>query len=205
MEKGVNRASEYYKIKEAIRDALAMSQDDSKLSKFTNTSKSCIFLSHKNEDKEACIEIGKYLEETGIDYYLDIYDQDLQYAAEKNDPIKITHHIKEGIRLSSHMIVVISEKTKNSQWIPFEIGYGHASIVDKNYENLKNDQIFNLAFLTLKEISDEPIPDFLKIAFPIRGIKSLIEYIEKIKPNEVELKKHFSSDHPLEQILSSSK
>ncbi|RAI85825.1 toll/interleukin-1 receptor domain-containing protein [Algoriphagus yeomjeoni] len=202
MEKGINRASEIYKIKDLIRSAFTIFPDDYNDTKLKNGSKPCVFLSHKNEDKEACLKIGKYLEEAGIDYYLDIYDKELQYAAEKNDPIKITHHIKEGIRLSSHMIVVISEKTINSQWVPFEIGYGHASIVDKTDKNLKNDQIFDLAFLALKEISDLSIPDFLKIAFPIRGIKSLNEYIEKIKPDEVELKKYYTSDHPLEKNLS---
>lgn len=42
-----------------------------------NSKEHCIFLSHKKEDKEACLEIGKYLEDAGIDCYLDIFDQEL--------------------------------------------------------------------------------------------------------------------------------
>jgi len=161
----------------------------------------CIFLSHKREDKEACLEIGKYFENAGIDYYLDIFDQELQNASEQNDPIRITTHIKNGIYLSTHMIVVISEKTIESRWVPFEIGYGHASIVDKNLDPAESKSILNLAYLTLKEINDCPIPDYLQIATPIRGIKSLNEYLEKIKPKDVELKKYFNSEPSLEKIL----
>lgn len=161
----------------------------------------CIFLSHKNEDKEACLQISKYLEDAGIDYYLDIYDENLQIASDENNPFKITECLKNGIKSSSHMIVVVSEKTKDSQWVPFEIGYGHASIVDKNLEPAESKSSLNLAFLTLKEISDIPIPDFLKIAEPIRGIRSLNEYLEKIKPSELELKKSQDFFHPLRVIL----
>lgn len=99
------------------------------------------------------------------------------------------------------MIVVISDKTIHSKWVPFEIGYGHASIVHKNLETLENDISINLAFLTLKEISDIPIPDFLQIATPIRGIKSLNEYLDRIKPSDVELRKYYNSEPSLEKVL----
>ncbi|MEB2781461.1 toll/interleukin-1 receptor domain-containing protein [Algoriphagus sp. C2-6-M1] len=204
MEKGINRASAQFKIKDVIQKVFKTG-DSINNSKWRKGNQVCIFLSHKNEDKEACLEIGKYLEEAGIDYYLDIYDQELQYASAQNDPIKITQHIKDGVRFSTHMIVVLSEKTIKSQWVPFEIGYGHASLVDDNLEVLKDNELFNLSFLTLIEISEIPIPDFLKIAFPIKGIKSLNEFLEKIKPKGAELTKYFDSKNQLEKIMSWNK
>lgn len=205
MEKGINRASLTYKVIDALNKVF----DDYRAvdnSSPTNSSKSlCIFLSHKKEDKEACLEISKYLEDAGIDYYLDIYDENLQVASDENNPFKITECLKNGIRSSSHMIVVVSEKTKDSQWVPFEIGFGHASLVDKNLKPSESSSILDLAFLTLKEISDIPIPDFLQIATPIRGIRSLNEYLEKIKPSDVELKKYYNSEHSLEKILKWNK
>lgn len=88
-----------------------------------------VFLSYKKEDKGACVVIAKYLKDAGIDYYLDIEDKGLQHATSINDPIKITESIKKGICESTHMMVVVSEKTVKSEWVPFEIGYGHASIM----------------------------------------------------------------------------
>lgn len=196
MRKGENRASEDYKIKWYLEFFAKSARGEKR-----EDMKPCIFLSHKREDKEACLEIGKYLENAGIDYYLDIFDQELQNASEQNDPIRITTHIKNGIYLSTHMIVVVSEKTIESRWVPFEIGYGHASIVDNNTMPSESNSILNLAFLTLKEISDIPILDFLQIATPIRGIRSLNEYLEKIKPSELELKKSWDFSHPLNSIL----
>ena len=198
MQKGENRASLPYQLKSVIDKVF---DEVFKYERRLNFNL-CIFLSHKKEDKEACLEIGKYLEDAGIDYYLDIYDENLQVASNENNPVKITECLKNGIRSSSHMIVVISEKTKDSQWVPFEIGYGHASIVDNNLETGESKTSLNLALLTLKEISDITIPDFLKIAEPIRGIQSLNQYLEKIKPSEVELRKSLDFYHPLEGILN---
>lgn len=202
MRKGINRASEIYKtIKKAFDNYGAVAESSP-----TNSSKSlCIFLSHKKEDKEACLEIGKYLKDAGIDYYLDIYDENLQIAADENNPHKITECLKSGIRLSTHMMVVVSEKTIKSQWVPFEIGYGHASIVDKNLKPAESNSLLNLAFLTLKEISDLPIPDFLQIATPIRGILSLNEYLKTIMPSDVELRKSLDFYHPLQGVLNKFK
>lgn len=195
MRKGENRASQDYQIKKLIHNAFKNDQN------FSNSP--CIFLSHKKEDKGACLEIGQYLSDAGIDYYLDIYDEGLQIASNENDPQKITECLKNGIRLSTNMIVVLSEKTKNSQWVPFEIGYGHASIVDKTLNQQDSKSSLNLAFLTLKEISDIPIPDFLRIAYPIRGIRSLNEYLERIKPIEHQLKKNRAYSNNLSTVLDS--
>lgn len=75
--------------------------------------------------KNECRKIAEYLKQAEIDYYLDELDNELQIAARENDPIKITKSIKEGIKNSSNMLVVVSEKTYKSQWVPFEVGYGH--------------------------------------------------------------------------------
>lgn len=171
-----------------------------------NDSKSdvCVFLSHKREDKSACIEIANYLKEAGIDYYLDIEDQGLQIASNNSDPEKITESIKNGIKNSTHMLVVISEKTYLSKWVPFEVGYGHSAIIDQKPLNSK----INLAVLTLSDISEKQLPDYLQIAYQIRGTKSLNEYISKISNtleksliNESRIFSNSKSNHPLDNVL----
>ncbi|MFP3596979.1 toll/interleukin-1 receptor domain-containing protein [Chryseobacterium sp. SIMBA_029] len=168
----------------------------------------CVFLSHKKEDKDACKIIAMYLKNAGIDYYLDVEDNELQRASFINDPIKITESIKKGIRASTHMLVVVSEKTYKSHWVPFEIGYGHASMVDQ--DDLREDEkTVKLSVLTLKDISQKSLPDYLQVGYLIRGTKSLNTYLSKItnilEKSLVNERRIFSNNnmkHPLDEVLN---
>lgn len=169
----------------------------------------CVFLSHKKEDKSECRKIAEYFKNAEIDYYLDELDIALQQAASSGDPIKITESIKKGIRESSHMLVVVSEKTYKSQWVPFEIGYGHFAILDKSLEENEQVDRIKLSILTLKDISEHTLPDFMQVGNIIRGTKSLNEYIsaiigrlEKSLINESRMFSNSMAKHPLDDILN---
>ncbi|MFV8391126.1 toll/interleukin-1 receptor domain-containing protein [Flavobacterium sp. LB2P6] len=169
----------------------------------------CVFLSHKKEDKNECIKIAEYLKEAEIDYYLDELDNDLQQAVAQRNPELITESIKKGIRESTHMLVVVSEKTYNSQWVPFEIGYGHSAILDKGLQDGIKENKIKLSVLTLKDISEKNLPDYLQVAFIIRGTKSLNDYISKITNrleksliNEIKLFSNTKNNHPLDNVLN---
>lgn len=169
----------------------------------------CVFLSHKREDKNECRKIAEYLKEAKIDYYLDELDKDLQQAAAQGNSELITESIKKGIRESTHMLVVVSEKTYKSQWVPFEIGYGHSAILDKGLqEGIKENKI-KLSVLTLKDISEKNLPDYLQVAYIIRGTKSLNNYIAKVTNrleksliNETRLFSNNQMNHPLDDVLN---
>ncbi|WON93821.1 toll/interleukin-1 receptor domain-containing protein [Sphingobacterium sp. UGAL515B_05] len=168
----------------------------------------CVFLSHKREDKAACRIIAEYFKEAEIDYYLDEDDRNLQYASQAGDPLKITECIKNGIKKSTHMMVVISEKTYKSQWVPFEVGYGHASILDQEDLNSKSNNL-KLSVLTLKDISDSALPDYLQVGHIIRGTNSLNEYIQQITEileksllNEGRIIPSYNQNHPLDGVLN---
>jgi len=169
----------------------------------------CVFLSHKKEDKNECRRIAEYLKDAEIDYYLDELDRDLQQAVSQGNPEMITESIKKGIRESTHMLVVVSEKTYKSQWVPFEIGYGHSAILDKGLqEGIKENKI-KLSVLTLKDISEKNLPDYLQVGYIIRGTKSLNDYISKLtnklEKSLINERKIFSNNemtHPLDNILN---
>lgn len=169
----------------------------------------CIFLSHKREDKTECKKIAEYLKQAGIDYYLDELDDDLQLATSANDPILITESIKKGIRSSSHMLVVVSEKTYKSRWVPFEVGYGHSAILDQGLKEDEKPDRLKLSILTLKDISEKSLPDFMQVGHIIRGTKSLNDYISKITNrieksliNERLVFSHSEPQHPLDNVLN---
>lgn len=195
--KGLNKAEIIDQIKGIVESALSKVE-----------ARPCVFLSHKKEDKDACLEIAGYFRDAGIDYYLDIDDAGLQFAASIKDPIKITESIKKGIRESTHMMVVISEKTATSQWVPFEVGYGHASILDQERLQEEDNKI-KLSILTLKDISEKSLPDYLRVGYAVRGTKSLNDFIAKISDNlekslidESRIFSHQKSNHPLDSVLN---
>ncbi|HEV7333254.1 MAG TPA: toll/interleukin-1 receptor domain-containing protein [Flavisolibacter sp.] len=169
----------------------------------------CVFLSHKKEDKPACRRVAEYFQEAEIDYYLDELDETLQQAASSGNVELIIESLKKGIRESTHMLVVVSEKTIESHWVPFEIGYGHAAIVDVSIQENKPQDKIKLAVLTLKDISEIKLPDFMDVAHQVRGIKGLNEYISRIsgKPegemaNKNLILKHHRMSHPLDNVLN---
>lgn len=171
--------------------------------------RACVFLSHKKEDKAECRKIAEYLKNAEIDYYLDELDEELQVASNTQNPEKITEQIKKGIRESTHMLVIVSEKTYKSQWVPFEVGYGHAAILDKDMVDENKQNKIKLSILTLKDIAEKDLPDYLQVGYIIRGTKSLNNYISKISNRideslirEKVIFSNTSMHHPLDNVLN---
>ncbi len=155
----------------------------------------CIFISYQKSDRESAIKVAEYLQESGIDVYIDVYDQELKNNHQSNNPREVTTAILNGINNSSHMLVMVSPRTMNSTWVPFEVGYGF----DKT----------DLGVLTLKGISNESLPEYLKTSsLIIRGTKSLNEYLSRFTNRTVSLmessnliKSHMAGYHPLDNYL----
>ena len=82
------------------------------------------------------------MEDLGINIYLDIYDKSLQKADEEGDLEGIVASIQKGISFASHLLCVISDKSQDSWWMPYEIGFAQAcdvktaSIIVKETEHL---------------------------------------------------------------------
>lgn len=107
------------------------------------------------------------------------------------------------------MLVVISGVTYKSQWVPFEVGYGHAAILDKTSNSLTRKEKIKLSILTLKDISEIELPQFMQVENIIRGTQSLNQYIseisnkdEKSMITESRIFSHSKSNHPLDTILN---
>ena len=87
------------------------------------------------------------MQDLGLDVYLDIYDKSLQRADEDGNLEGIVASIQKGVSYASHLLCVISDKSKDSWWMPYEIGYAQAngvntaSIIVKNTEYLPKTQV----------------------------------------------------------------
>lgn len=140
-------------------------------------SKMCFFISHKNEDTDAAIELGNHImNDFGYNIYLDVYDGALQEADENDDVDSIVKSIHKGLNYSTHLLCVVTDKSKESWWIPYEIGYAQAkdkktaSIKIKTSEYLpsflraSDSEVFNTikeldAYLSKQSIFEPTVPE----------------------------------------------
>ena len=76
-----------------------------------------IFISHKQEDSYEASRIANELKMLHVSYYLDLMDYRIT-----NSGKELTDHIKANLNDCTDIIVVISQNTKYSQWVPFEVG-----------------------------------------------------------------------------------
>ena len=132
-----------------------------------NNREKCVFISHKKEDKNAALSIGSYLTDiVGVNIYLDVMDENLQKATQIENDKMIVESIKNGLECSSHLLCLISDKTRLSWWVPYEVG-----IADNK----------NLNIATLKLNTTDDIPSFLKIHPSFFTVEEFINYAVNCK------------------------
>lgn len=79
-----------------------------------------IFISHKQEDSRKAEHVAKYIEaEYGFHTYVDTLDEGIKTST------NITDRIVGKLRDATHLLVIFSEKTKGSMWVPFELGVSY--------------------------------------------------------------------------------
>ena len=76
-----------------------------------------VFISHKQEDSLYAQFVKRQLDLLKVDSYLDVLDTSINDGGET-----LTDHIKNQLNSCTDIIVVMSEVTKYSWWVPFEIG-----------------------------------------------------------------------------------
>ena len=76
-----------------------------------------VFISHKDSDRTTALEVLNVLTSNRVEAYLDVLDNSVVQKGEL-----LTKHIKSKLNECTDILVVMSEKTKSSWWVPFEIG-----------------------------------------------------------------------------------
>lgn len=152
--------------------------------------KPVVFLSHKSEDKDYVKSVGDCFMDAGIDIYLDEYDFELQTAVILEDPSRITECIQNGISNSDYILCITSEKTVESWWVPYEIGYGKKS--DKK-----------IATLLRKDV--DYIPDYLKIEDIIDDTTGINNFIKRIaRENSIPLLERYGYENTSKDFINKS-
>jgi len=124
----------------------------------------CVFISYSRLDKDYARTVGAMIRDLGIDIYFDENDDVLQLADEQNNHEKVVACIEDGIARSTTLLGIITENTKQSWWVPYEIGSanGHSK---------------PHAHLITKEVSY--LPSYIKASTILTSVDSLDEWLLK--------------------------
>ncbi|MGL5488572.1 toll/interleukin-1 receptor domain-containing protein [Aeromonas veronii] len=76
-----------------------------------------IFISHQQQDSVTATEVKNHLKTRhDIECYLDVIDPNLVKGEE------IADYVREELDKCSHLLAIVSNATKGSWWVPWEIG-----------------------------------------------------------------------------------
>ncbi len=76
-----------------------------------------VFVSHKQEDSAAASRVAVALRSRDVDVYVDVLDQQLRKSADD-----LTGYLRLQLDACTHLMVILSNQTRESWWVPFEIG-----------------------------------------------------------------------------------
>ena len=78
-----------------------------------------VLLSHKHEEVSFILKIKEFFDVQGIDIKIDWLDPDMNQVTIE----ETTYKIRQYIRNSDKFILIASESSKQSLWIPWELGF----------------------------------------------------------------------------------
>ncbi len=160
------------------------------------TKSACIFISHQKADSSYGRILANYIMDSGIDVYFDENDPSLKDPNIRTDPDKLTEAINSALNYSTDMLCIISEKTKLSWWVPYEIGF----IWNKEGFSRKNIILF-----CIKDIKQ--YPEYLCLVQRIERIDEIDNFLASISGKEAWFNENYAKmaatpeRHPLSSLL----
>lgn len=82
-----------------------------------------IFLSHSHKDRELVLSTKHFLEAQGIDVYVDWLDDGMPEETSAETAMLI----KDKIGINKKFAVIVTENSKASKWVPWELGFADKS------------------------------------------------------------------------------
>lgn len=125
-----------------------------------------VFISHRSLDKPIAAAIAGLLEELHLHYWFDRDDQDTQRAAAlgmKGD-LALVHAIDRGIRHSTRILGILSENTRLSWWVPYELGSARAVGIPAS-------------FLVQASLQIDSLPEFIRLSSLYWSLDELLRWI----------------------------
>lgn len=147
-----------------------------------------LFLSHSLNDVGPAKAAVNLLERHGANVYLDVEDASLQSSS----PSAIASRLRNAIRACRRLVVIVTENTQTSRWIPWEMGisdveFGESRVAllpSKQYsfsaEDWSEQAYFNL-YARIEPANADRSPIWLVRTSAGQWI-SLTEWVQSTKP-----------------------
>lgn len=145
------------------------SLNESEQRTFSASTHKRVFISHKKEDRDVAKKVADYIMDAGIDVYFDEYDTTIN----RNDPKSVVAAIKRGMQLSTHLVVIFTNKTLSSTWVPWEIGYGDATQTE-------------IRILKMNDIKKNQLPEYMQIVKVLLDIYDLNLFLARVQNTTTE-------------------
>ena len=131
-----------------------------------------VFISHKDADSLQALLLKRAFEDEGVSAYLDVLDSSINGGGKT-----LTEHIKNQLNQCTDIIVLMTEATKHSWWVPFEIGMS-AQIDMPTASYLKENVV---------------LPSFLSYWPRLKTINDVSTYVSVRKKTERMLNEQYSN------------
>ena len=82
-----------------------------------HTEKSEVFLSYRSADQGTALQLAANLDELGHQVFIDVHDGTIE-----SDSTNIDQALVTAITKADTMVIVVSDNTQGSWWVPWEIG-----------------------------------------------------------------------------------
>ena len=87
-----------------------------------------VFLSHSSKDNDLLPGVIRILESNGGRVYVDVKDA----ALPQGDFVGIASRLRKAVKTCRKFVLLVSQRTNGSAWIPWELGLGDGKNNDEN-------------------------------------------------------------------------
>ena len=126
-----------------------------------------VFISHYQDDSAIAGQVESFLKALRVNAYLDVLDNTLT-----GNGAALTAHLKSEMNQCTDLLVVMSMRTYQSSWVPFEIGMA------------AHKDLPTVTYLT----QDVDLPEYLDFWPRIKYLEQLRFYVEERKMHERRMK-----------------
>lgn len=125
-----------------------------------------VFISHRRADKPLARAVAAVFRAQRLHYWFDEEDQDTQRAADLGmaGDQALVYSIERGIRHCSQILGLLSERTRGSWWVPYEIGFSRSRPVRASY----------LVLESIREMDE--LPEYARLAANYWSIDELVRW-----------------------------
>jgi TIR domain len=135
-----------------------------------------VFISHRNADKPLAACVADVLDAVGVHYWFDASNEDVHQAATLGlaGDQALVHAIERGVKHCTRTLGLLSESTRGSWWVPYEIGFSRSAGTP-------------VSFLVLESVrAMDTLPEYVRLAANYWSVDELVRWAASLAGGHVQ-------------------